>query len=299
MKRVLIPTDFSDNAWTAARYAMQLYQQEPCTFYLLNTYIPEIGTNRFMASSSIESSLTTSAAEHSKANLARLVAKMHKNSLSKQHHIITISSFCLLTDQVIETIAEQEIDMVVLGTKGNSATGDVFMGSNAVRIIKAVEECPVLAIPPHTTYVTPSEITFATDFNRFYTLSELQPLLDLAISFKATIRVAYVQEELQPLTDVQQFNLSMLRKYLGSLAYYIHTISEVQNVSKTLAKFAQALDIHLMAMLQYSHSYVSRITNQHTVKSSTFTTQIPLLIIPELRMGNSISIRQKKMSLSE
>lgn len=40
MKRILLPTDFSENSWNAIQYAMELYKEDVCTFYLLNAYTP-------------------------------------------------------------------------------------------------------------------------------------------------------------------------------------------------------------------------------------------------------------------
>ena len=42
MKKILLPTDFSDNAWNAIEYALKLFKDEVCTFYLLNTYTPAV-----------------------------------------------------------------------------------------------------------------------------------------------------------------------------------------------------------------------------------------------------------------
>ena len=158
------------------------------------------------------------------------------------------------------------------------------MGSNTVRIIKSTKKCPILAIPQHFEFLAPSEIAFATDFNRFYSLTELLPLIELAQSFKATIRIVHVQYEIKALTELQQFNLNMLRKYLGDVEHYIHTVSELNSVSHTLEVFSQELDIHLLAMLHYQHSYMEKMTREPIVKRTAFHTQIPLLVIPELGM---------------
>jgi len=37
-KKILLPTDFSKNAWTAISYAIELYKNDECDFYLLNTF---------------------------------------------------------------------------------------------------------------------------------------------------------------------------------------------------------------------------------------------------------------------
>lgn len=298
MKRVLIPTDFSDNAWNATKYALSLFQNEECIFYLLNTYTPAITHSRFMATSIENGMLTNTAHTSSKNGLRKVLDNIEAEFSNKKHQFKTISSFSFLTDEVIEIIAEYQIDLVLVGTKGASGIDEVFMGSNAVRIIKAVKHCPVLAIPQSFDFIKPTEIAFATDFNRFYTKSELQPLIAMAQSFDAVVRIVHVQYEIKALTELQLFNLSMLRKYLGSVEHYVHTVSELNSVSKTLENFAAELDIHLLAMLQYQHSYMERLTREPVVKKVAFHTQTPLLVIPELSMGVSSKKTNKEISFS-
>lgn len=266
---------------------------------MLNTYTPAIAHSRFMAAS-LENGLITNAAQSvSVKGLAKLINRIDSEFANEKHQFKTISSFSFLVDEVVETVTEYEIDLVLLGTKGASGMEEVFMGSNAVRIIKAVKDCPVLAIPQGFAFKKPTEIAFATDFSRFYTLSELQPLIDLATSFDAVVRIVHVQYEIKALTELQLFNLSMLRKYLGTVQHYVHTVSELNSVSKTLETFSNELDIHLLAMLHYQHSYIERLTREPVVKRVAFHTHTPLLVIPELSMGRMAKKSTKKMSFSK
>ncbi|MBU2995252.1 universal stress protein [Cellulophaga baltica] len=285
MKNILIPTDFSENAWNAVKYAIELFKNEQCNIYLLNTYTPNISASRFMATAVYEEKNTVE--NSSKKGLINLLRRIEKEypDPAHIHNFKTISSFSFLVDEVKELVDDYNIQMVILGTKGASGVSEVFMGSNAVRIIKAVKKCPVLAIPEHFEYETPKEIAFATDFNRFYTLSELQPLLELAETFEAVIRIVYVQNKIKALTEVQQFNLNMLRRYLNTTEYYIHTISEMNSVSNTLEVFTAELQVHLLAMLNYQHSYMERMTREPIVKKMAFHTQLPLLVLPEMGIG--------------
>lgn len=296
MKNILIPTDFSENAWNAAKYAIALFKDEQCVFYLLNTYTPSIAHSRFMATS-ISGRATDSIQQNSKKELEKLVTSIKEIYNNPNHSFKTISSFSLLIDEVKELVVAENISLVVMGTKGASGLEEVFMGSNTVRIIKSVKDCPVLAIPQIFEFKKPSEIAFATDFNRFYTVSELRPLIDMANTFNATIRIVHVQYEIKALTEIQQFNLSMLRKYLREVEHYIHTITELNSISKTLEVFANELDIHLLAMLHYQHSYMERMTREPVVKRLAFHTQIPLLVIPELGM-RTYSKEKKELSFS-
>ena len=187
-------------------------------------------------------------------------------------------------DQIKETVEEKNIDLVVTGTKGASGLEEVFMGSNTVRIIKSIKNCPVLAVPQYSQFVPPNEIAFATDFNRFYTKSELQPLQDLARIFRTTIHIVHIRNESDTLTEHQQFNLSMLHKYLKDVEHYVHTVSELNSISKTLEVFTEELEIHLLAMLNYQHSFLEKISREPVIKRIAFHTQMPLLVIPELGM---------------
>lgn len=295
MQKILIPTDFSENAWNAIDYAMQLFRNKRCTFYLLNTYTPVIPSSRFMAKMVDGVRIVDAVRENSERGLLKTVNQIKSKYGNPNHSFETISSFNLLMEEVKDIVDTFGIHLVVTGTKGASGVDEVFMGSNTVRIIKSVKKCPILAIPYHFEYVTPTEIAFATDFNRFYTSSELSPLLEMAKMFKATIRIVHVQYGIKALTELQQFNLNMLRKYLGNVEHYVHTVSELNSVSHTLEMFSQELDIHLLAMLNYQHSYMEKMTREPIIKRTAFHTQIPLLVIPELGMeGLSVEEEQEE-----
>ncbi|MFS4466790.1 universal stress protein [Maribacter sp. 2210JD10-5] len=298
MKQVLIPTDFSENAWNAIEYALSLFEKEACTFYILNTYTPAITSSRFMAASMEGGLLNNAAHRFSEDGLKTILERIEKEHPNNKHGFKIISSFNLLTDKILETISDFKIDLVITGTKGASGIEEVFMGSNTVRIIKSVKDCPVLVIPQNFTYQKPTEIAFATDFNRFYTLSELQPLLEMAKAFGAVVRIVNVQYEIKKLTELQLFNLSMLRKYLKDVEHYVHTVSELNSVSKTLELFSEELGIHLLAMLNYQHSYMERLTREPIVKRMAFHTQNPLLVIPELSMTFSNKATKSEGAIS-
>ncbi|MGI9547930.1 MAG: universal stress protein, partial [Flavobacteriaceae bacterium] len=166
MKNILLPTDFSANAWNAIRYAIQLYRNKPCTFYLLNTFTPAIVHSRFMAASAQGGMLEHNVRSQSENGLRDLVEQINTECKYPNHRFETISSFSLLTDEIRDLVDSADINLIVTGTKGASGFDEVFMGSNTVRIIKAVYKCPVLVIPENFEYVKPSRIAFATNFKR-------------------------------------------------------------------------------------------------------------------------------------
>ena len=52
---ILLPTDFSDNAWNAIVYALKLYADEYSTFHLMHsTYISNSATRTYITAHYVE-----------------------------------------------------------------------------------------------------------------------------------------------------------------------------------------------------------------------------------------------------
>ncbi len=88
----------------------------------------------------------------------------------------------------------------------------------------------------------------------------------------------------------------MLRRYLKDAEHYVHTVSELSSISHTLEIFTEELDIHLLALLNYQHSYMEKMTREPVVKRTAFHTQIPLLVIPELGMNGVAASMEKQQA---
>ena len=50
MKKILLPTDFSDSARKACEYAINLFGDEPVNFVLVNSYIVPASTSEMLIS---------------------------------------------------------------------------------------------------------------------------------------------------------------------------------------------------------------------------------------------------------
>ncbi len=292
MKKILIPTDFSENAWNAVQYAARLFEDFDCTFFLLNVYTPVFFSPA--EGMPVDIGFEDASRGHSLNELDKLESRIQEEIPNTKHQYISTTSFNLLSVEVKNIVEKETIDLIIMGTKGATGAKEVFLGSNTVHIIKSSKDCPVLAIPEESDFIIPSEIAFATDFKRFYSKNELLPLIDLAKAFNATIRIVYVHQDEGSLTQEQQFNLHMLQKYFDGLKYYQHTLTKSDSVSKSLKIFTEELDIYLLAMLQYRHGFIEKLTKEPIVKRIAFHTQIPFLIIPELGMSSTIRTTQKE-----
>ena len=280
VKNILLPTDFSENAWNATNYALEMFKDEECILHLLNTYTPAIIHSRFMAVNTEGRLLEDTCHAASELGLQKLLDRLHLKTNNPKHQFRTISSFNLLTEQVKETVEELAIDMVITGTQGASGFKEIFLGSNAVRIIRSVKTCPILVVPESTNYKPPKQIALATNFQRSFDASVLEPLKNLAKQFNAVVRIVHISEKKQ-LDKYQQSNLDILKEYLSGVVSSLHWMPYFSSKADVIKTFIEELDIDILAMIHYSHSFLEELTREPVISKMAFHTNIPLLTIPE------------------
>ena len=301
-KKILILSDFSPAATKALQYAQFIFKDQPTHFHILHLYTPSIGQSRFMALGVGMKAAEDMALVNAKRGLKEQLDLAKNRVTTSLHHFTTQASFNLIVPAVKEAIGQQHYDMVVMGSKGNSGMAASFMGSQTLRLIKAAVAVPILAIPKAVVFEFPKSIAFATDFSRFFAVSELAPLVSLAKDFKATIQVVQVLDPQKDATEAQQFNLSMLHKYLKEIPFEAHRISGVHRIARTLGAFSEAHGIHLMAFLNYHHKLLEDLSKEAIAKNLLKIAIAPLFILPELgitgRYTLSKSNTRDKMYLS-
>ncbi len=273
---ILLPTDFSDNSWNALIYALKLYANKSCTFYFLHATHISNATSRTYITTKFVDDLQ----KDSLKNLTELKLQAVFVNDNANHAFEIISSKEQLNNAVLKAIKEQNIDIVIMGTKGASNAIENFMGSNTVHVLKKIKDCPILVIPEELEFVTPKQIVFPTDFNRFYEKSAVESMTTIANLFDSIIRVLHINTE-KKLSVTQEFNKIMLADYLENISHSFHWESNYTDKSTTIATFIEENKIELLAMVNYKHSLLETILNEPVIKKLAFNPTVPLLIIPE------------------
>ncbi len=281
MKNVLLPTDFSDNAWNALFTAVKLYADLPCQFFLLHTYEPEIANMLGDKSKRRLGVIYDSLRKHSNQELDKILEYLEKNHKNGKHTFEKISKPDDLVSVIKEKIKEKDIDVVIMGTKGATGAKKVFMGSNTVKVIKAVRNKPVIAVPENHDLQRLEHIIFPTDFTRHYEAFELQTLLELSALWKSRISIFQVAQEFL-MNDTQKSNKKLLTIRLKDIMHDFHKVEMKVDVAEAIGEFAQESDADMLALIHYRHTFLEKLTREPVVKKVAFQTQIPLLVLPEL-----------------
>ena len=280
MIKILLPTDFSENAWNATEYALKIFEQEPCTFFLVNTYTPAIVHSRFMATTVHGGMLEDNVRHQSESGLEETVAKIKARYPDTKHQFETISSFSLLTEEIREVVASKGIDLIITGTKGASGFDEVFMGSNSVRIIKTIKSCPVLAVPSEFQYRAPVNIAFATDFKRNFSPKALAPLKKLADRFESAIQILHIQQR-QELDDFQKKNRDLLLDYFAPIRTTLHSLPYYSGKADVLEHYLEEQELDMLAMVHYRYGFLEELVREPVIKRVAFHTRAPLMVLPE------------------
>ena len=170
MKKILLLTDFSENSINAMDYALKLFKNDFCDFFVLNVQSSlHYASDDLMASKSGESLYDVLISEH-KTKLKRIVDYLKLNANERLHTFKPIVDYDLFVEAVKQTIEKENIEYVVMGTNGASNLREAIMGSNALKILRHVN-CNTLVVPEGYTYNQPNTIVLALGFSIHFSVS--------------------------------------------------------------------------------------------------------------------------------
>ncbi|SDE44240.1 Nucleotide-binding universal stress protein, UspA family [Pricia antarctica] len=282
MKKILLPTDFSDNAWNAIFTAIKLYANVDCQFYLLHAYEPQTLNMLSRKGQQRLGTIYDSLSQYSKQELSKVLTYLKENHHSPRHGFEIFSKSDTLENAVLDVVSEWDIDTVVMGTQGATGAKEIFMGSNTVKVLKKVKNCPVLVVPSGHNFQNLKILVFTTDFTRIYEKFELLPITQLAEHWKAQIQILHVAVEFV-LNDTQKANRHILQQRLGDVNFSYSNVTFESNVAHSVEKFVSQNNVDLMAMIRYHHTFWEKVIEEPVVKKIAFHSNIPVLMLPERR----------------
>ena len=281
MKKILLPTDFSKNASNAIEYAVDLYKNEECEFYILNAFytlgfatdnvlVPEIGEIAYK-----------SGKNNSEKELSVTLKEIQKNNISR-HRFFKVSKFNSLLNSIQETVEKENIDLIIMGTQGATNAVDKFLGSNTVMVMENVRYCPVMAIPSEVKYTKPKEIVFPTSYNTHYKRRELKQLIEIATLTNSAIRILHIENEIDKnLNKTQHNNKELLEEYFEGLNYSFHVIYQVE-LEVALDCFVQSRNSDMIAFVNKKHGFLDSIFTNHLVQELGYKSKVPVLTMHDL-----------------
>jgi nucleotide-binding universal stress UspA family protein len=281
MKNILLPTDFSTNAWNAIFTGLKMFEAVDCNFILLNTYEPKLANLMGNKSKERLGVIYDSLSENSKLQLDKTMQYLFENHSRNNHKFESVSISSDIEHAINQMVVDRDIDLIVMGTKGATGAKEIFMGSNTVKVIKKVRMCPIIAVPHNYDFKALKSVVFPTDFTHPYGKSELKPLIDLVSLWKAEIFILQIAQEYE-LHDDQKKNLEQLTKRLQDVKHSFNKVEMWNNVAEATNKFAGENDMDLIALIHYPHTFMEKLTREPVIRKIGFHAKVPLMVLPDI-----------------
>lgn len=275
MKNILVGTDFSNDAYAALFYATQLLVSKPCTFYVLNVFDEltplELRNSPLLVGKELLDRLKLESQE-------KLIATFHKimmDNRNPHHEIHILSKHGDLVRIMKNSIDTYNIDIVVMGSKGNTGAKERFLGSNTIQVANAISRCSILTVPKQIDFKTLKKIAFVTDFKKGCTEKSILPLLFLGSLTGASIQVMHITEE-AILNKEQESKRKLLELCLKDVDHSFHWVEEFDDKAVVIRSFLRKSSIDMLAIVHHKHGFLNRFLHKPVLRNVS----IPFLILP-------------------
>lgn len=278
MKKLLLPTDFSENSFNAIRFAVQLFPNQVCKLYLLNTYTPLLYDSDYTLYSPV-SSLSLDEVYRSKSilGLEKIRNRIIKEFPNPEHQFELISSFSLLNEEIKRQVSILQIDLIIMGTQGATGAAQIFFGTHTVHAIKRAT-CPLLAIPSGCVFSKPENILFPTDYEINYTEDHLGILKELVKTNSSKLYILHVLFGFS-LGEKQENAKKLLSEFLKDTCHFFYEIQK-NTVTQGIYDFQQEYNIDLLVMISNKHSFFENLLFRPVINEVGFKVKTPFLVIP-------------------
>jgi nucleotide-binding universal stress UspA family protein len=276
MLQVILPTDFSDNAWKAMCYAAQIYSKQPCKFLLVHTYnLPftqmETGIIEDMQPviEEVDKELDT---------LLKSFQELDHQSGSAFEKVVQFGSLVDNLDKIQADYSGKSI--VVMGTKGASGANKFFLGSMTTSVLDALKTTPLICVPSEADLTPIKKIMLAADNLAIAKKTTLTALLDLAKLNDAGVKVVHVPEDELRFLEAGSAEQLLIHQYLTGLNHTFH-IFEGSYTEDDLLQYAIDDQADLIAVVKRDRGFWKNLFHKSMTKSLAFRTHIPLLVMHE------------------
>lgn len=262
--KILVPTDFSDNANNAFEFAKKIARLDGSSVTLLFAYY---SVYDFAAQSSSIVVQIEQAAQRAMDEL-----KTDSQHDVRVYHKIIQGS---IATAVTSTAYRENYDLIIMGTQGASGIQKALIGSNTTHVIKD-SKVPVLAVPYHATFEMVSQLVISLE----WTAAEKQYLAHL---FRIAHRWPWPYHTLTvrtPHSHPTAVDNHDIKNLFDSLDLRTaHKEVEANDLLEGIKKYLQKAEDSLLVMFSKNRPFLEYLFHQDHVEKMAYHTHVPLLVI--------------------
>ena len=167
MKKILVPTDFSKPAQIAIDVAGDIARKANAQLILLHVVEEASGTS-FNTNGEVDVSggwedklFTMKLIERSKKQMAKVFEEVKSTGVKVKQELRVGTAFHGMRDIIVE----QKVDLVVMGTAGQTKLQEMIIGTNTEKVVRH-SKCPVLTVQKKPVTTDFKNIVYATSMSK-------------------------------------------------------------------------------------------------------------------------------------
>lgn len=226
MKKILVPLDFTDISEFGLQLAAHIGNHIDLEITMLNYINPpteggfsSIGDITSEADLAEDHAFMAATVKRNRIRMEELASKYAAHSKAQFNPILQIGKL----DSIDEYIKENHIDLVVMGTSGESTFSEFFLGNHTEQVIR-VSNCPVLSVKQPVEKFEPKEMVLATDLHTGNTV-EMKYFAEFASWFNSKIHLLHVVKDEKHATSEKENEVNQFGQSHGLTNFDSHVLS--------------------------------------------------------------------------
>jgi nucleotide-binding universal stress UspA family protein len=273
MKNILVPTDFSTVANRAADIAIAIAEKSGAEIHFMHLQITPVRWVNLDKVKEERFPETLKEIGHAKSELNKLVKKAEKKGLKAEQFLV----FDVGRVEILKHIPFHHHDFVVMGSHGASGAKELFVGSNAQKVLREAT-VPVLIVKEKSKWPV-KNVVFASSFEEDVK-EPFKTVVQFADLNKSNIHLLYVnvpfsfEETDRSLEKMQAFHESCPRE--GTCTTNIYNSL---NEERGILMFSESVNADLIALTTHGRSGFFNLISKSITESLANHADIPILSI--------------------
>ncbi|MDB4414756.1 universal stress protein [bacterium] len=276
MKKILVPTDFSENSKCAFNYAIELAKHLKAEITVVHIYHPSINNmNEFMI-------ITDNELE---AISRKLLDEFVKDNKSKSQKEVTVANrieqkleIGFVTEKLINMSKSGEYDMIIMGATGSTGLLEMVFGKVSLHVAQS-SACPVLLIPAKVRFEPIREIMYAIEYE-LVNESCLVELEILSKNLEANVHLVHVYEGINKKSTGLKSSLieKIFQQKVPNLKFTMEAISS-DSVVHGLEEYARMKEMDWMVLVKSQRKLWQQLLHSSKTNKIILDPQIPLMVM--------------------
>jgi len=274
---IIHPTDFSDCANKALKYAIFMAKALNCKLKVVHSLVfNDLGEFRQNPTALIADSKKVE--KEAEVNLKKIGEIVKSQGIDCEMTIYTGKISAWFPDYV----DKYKPSLIVMGTTGASSFSNKFFGSNTYSVIKNTKY-PLLAVPKNATVEKIKKIIFSTDY-KDADIQSIDFLSRIATHFESNIEVTHIIDSETKKKENNQILFDKLKSKVGAQVPYKnikYKLFQCDDVLTGIQLLLEESKPDLFSLVMRKQGFLERFLFGSITEKMVYHTETPMVIFPE------------------